>query len=57
MQVRLVLLFISQLDLDLGLELSEALVQLLLRLATDLRMVLEPDPLHLALDLVQNWRI
>jgi len=24
----------------------------LLRLATDLRMVLEPDPLHLALDLV-----
>lgn len=25
----------------------------LLRLATDLRMVLEPDPLHLALDLVQ----
>ena len=47
------LIFISQLDLDLGLELSEALVKLLLRLATDLRMVLEPDPLHLALDLVQ----
>jgi hypothetical protein len=57
MQVRLVLLLISQLDLYLGLELSEALVKLLLRLATDLRMVLEPDPLHLALDLVQNWRI